>query len=50
MKKKTFEKKLVINKKTIAHLNSDEMRIPRGGRKRTDIDKTCNPDDSCSCT
>ncbi len=31
MKKKVFQKKLVLNKKTIAALNSNEMRSMKGG-------------------
>ncbi len=31
MKTKRFEKKLVLNKNTIAHLNLDEMNVVQGG-------------------
>ena len=39
MKKKVFQKKLVLNKKTIALLNSDKMRAILGGA--TKIGPTC---------
>lgn len=32
MNQKKFQKKLALNKKTIAHLNSDEMKDARGGK------------------
>ena len=31
MKTKTFEKKLILNKKTVAHLDKDEMSVIYGG-------------------
>jgi len=35
MKTKTFEKKLVLNKKTIAHLEAREQNAVKGGDKLT---------------
>jgi hypothetical protein len=35
MKPKKFEGKLVLNKKTIANLESDEMNVAHGGMKYT---------------
>ena len=51
MKPKNLQKKLSINKKTIANLNQKDLNTARGGRKPTfDIDtcittivQTCGP-------
>jgi hypothetical protein len=32
MKQKKFPKKLSLNKKTVAHLNSEEMKAANGGK------------------
>jgi hypothetical protein len=33
MRKKRFDKKLVLNKKTVAHLNKGDMNSVEGGKK-----------------
>jgi len=38
MKAKKFSKKLMLNKKTIAHLNSNEMKGVNGGKLIESID------------
>ncbi|MDQ1352694.1 MAG: hypothetical protein QG657_3000 [Acidobacteriota bacterium] len=55
--KTSFNKKLSINKRTVANLNSREMRAAKGGVLSFDPGTTCNwnetcPDtcgDSCGC-
>ncbi len=44
MKTKQFDKKLVLNKKTVAHLNNGEMNGVQGG-----IDTIYSTNPSCSC-
>jgi len=41
MKKKMFKKNLVLNKITIADLNSEKMRIIRGGESEFTCLDTC---------
>ncbi len=43
--KKKFEKKLVLNKKTIAHLGNEEMNLIYGG---SFLILTCGCSESCS--
>lgn len=48
MKPKNFSKKLKLNKKTIAFLNSGEMRVVYGGEPPpTWIWATCPPNMTC---
>jgi hypothetical protein len=53
MKAKNFEKKLVLNKKTISHLESSELDGVRGGWTRNTCYYTCLPCDTalqtCLC-
>ena len=45
--KKTFYKKLVLNKETISNLNSEEMTVIRGGLTYTDP-RACKTRGDCS--
>jgi hypothetical protein len=46
MKAKNFEKKLVLNKKTISHLDNLELDSVRGGWTRNTCYYTCEPCDT----
>lgn len=48
MKQKQFNKKLVLNKSTIANLKIDEMDGAKGGIYYTALNRTCNT--WCNCT
>lgn len=43
MKSKTFNKKLVLNKKTVSHLNRGELKAVDGG------DEICDTDQAPTC-
>ena len=43
MKTKKFEKKLVLNKKTIAHLGNGELNVAKGGALVTKEGPSCAP-------
>jgi hypothetical protein len=45
MKAKRFDKKLVLTKKTIAHLNNDEQKTTKGGAPTY----MCPPTYTCTC-
>ena len=48
MKPKKIEKKLFLNKKTIAHLNNGQLREVKGGDTTVTLD-TCQTYCSCTC-
>ena len=51
MKQKMFDKKLSLNKKTIAHLDNGEMKeVYGGGLAPTGTSCTAPNDPSCLCT
>jgi hypothetical protein len=41
MKTKKFQKKLILNKRTIAHVNMSEMKRVKAGMARTDTEICC---------
>ena len=53
MKTKKFGKKLVLNKKTVAHLGSGELNAAKGGDPATVIGQSCNwcyaTNPTCTC-
>ncbi len=50
MKKKTFDKKLTLNKETVSDLNKEEMSGLKGGlRQIPSEDQSCSPLSSCPC-
>lgn len=49
MKTKAFEKKLTLNKKTIAHLDKGEMNDLRGGKTRPTKCPFHTCDRTCTC-
>jgi hypothetical protein len=54
MKTKNFVKKLVLNKKTIAHVGKGEMTKVQGGTSPVSLDAPCNTDNQliptcCTC-
>jgi hypothetical protein len=51
MKKSNFNKKLPLNKRTIANLNVRELHKARGGATETTCFETCPEtcDDTCEC-
>jgi hypothetical protein len=51
MKPKKIEKKLFLNKKTIAHLNNGQLGKAKGGGDTTSCDtcETCQTNCSCTC-
>lgn len=50
MRQKRFKKKLVLNKKTIAHLNPEEMKKIQAGATLDDLLITIGFPYSCWCT
>lgn len=48
MKQKQFNKKLVLNKNTVANLELNEMEAIKGGIYYTALEWTCNT--WCGCT
>jgi hypothetical protein len=49
MKPKKVEKKLFLNKKTVADLNNQQMNRLRGGIPTTGTGEVCCPSETCSC-
>ena len=47
MKRKRINKKLVLNKKTVAHLNNQVMNGIHGGLVTDDTCDSCNPETQC---
>lgn len=48
--KSSFNKKLSINKRTVANLNSRELRAAKGGVLSFDPGTTCNMNETCPYT
>lgn len=50
MKKKCFERKLFLNKKTVINLSINEMRNSRAGGDKTEIGPSCDTGLPCCNT